>query len=33
MAQVITEACSDVKDGQPGLENMSGSISNSSGLP
>jgi len=32
MAHVITEACIDVEDDQPGLENMSGSIPDSSGL-
>ncbi len=32
MAHVMTGACIDVKDDQPGLENMSGSIADSSGL-
>lgn len=32
MAHVMTGACIDVEDGQPGLKNMSGSIPDSSGL-
>jgi len=32
MAQVMTGARIDIEDDQPGLENMSGSIPDSSGL-